>query len=199
ARDTTRFAQNVSDMVASNAPWQLVTSFNEWGEGTAVESATQWASSSGYGSYLDILHQNGGGTPPPATAPSNTSPPTVSGTAQQGQTLTASPGTWSGTTPITYAYQWQRCGTSCADISGATAQTYVAAAADVGSTLRVHVTASNSAGSGTADSAQTAVVTASSSATPPANTSPPTTSGTAEQGQTLTASPGTGSGPAPIP
>ena len=28
-------------MVASNAPWQLVTTFNEWGEGTAVESAAR--------------------------------------------------------------------------------------------------------------------------------------------------------------
>jgi hypothetical protein len=46
-------------MVASGAPWQLVTTFNEWGEGTAVESAEEWASSSGYGDYLDALHRNG--------------------------------------------------------------------------------------------------------------------------------------------
>ena len=46
-------------MVASGARWQLVTSFNEWGEGTAVESAAEWASASGWGSYLDALHDNG--------------------------------------------------------------------------------------------------------------------------------------------
>ncbi len=59
ARDITRWKQNVLDMVASGAQWQLVTTFSEWGEGTAVEPATQWASSSGYGQYLDLLHTNG--------------------------------------------------------------------------------------------------------------------------------------------
>ena len=59
ARDLTRWAQNVRDMVASGAPFQLITTFNEWGEGTSVESATDWASASGYGAYLDLLHTNG--------------------------------------------------------------------------------------------------------------------------------------------
>jgi hypothetical protein len=58
-RDVMRFRQNVRDMVASGEPWQLVTTFNEWGEGTAVESAAEWASASGYGRYLDALHTNG--------------------------------------------------------------------------------------------------------------------------------------------
>src|SRR2546423_403384 len=99
----------------------------------------------------------------PSTSPSSTSAPTVSGTAQQGQTLSASTGTWSGTTPITYTYQWGRCdssGGSCAPISGGTASSYLLAAADVGSTMRVWVNASNSAGTTAATSAQTAVVTA---------------------------------------
>ena len=56
ARAPARWAANVQAMKASNAPWQLVTTFNEWGEGTAVESAQQWASYSGYGTYLDTLH-----------------------------------------------------------------------------------------------------------------------------------------------
>jgi len=59
ARDLNRWAQNVRDMIASGAPFQLVTTFNEWGEGTSVESATEWASASGYGAYLDVLHRNG--------------------------------------------------------------------------------------------------------------------------------------------
>jgi hypothetical protein len=59
ARDLPRWQQNVRDMVASGAPWQLVTTFNEWGEGTAVESAVEWRSPSGYGVYLDALHRNG--------------------------------------------------------------------------------------------------------------------------------------------
>ena len=100
-----------------------------------------------------------------ASQPTNTAPPTVSGTPTQGSTLTASPGTWSGTIPITYAYQWRRCdnaGASCADVAGATATTYVLASADVGSTMRVAVTATNSAGSGVATSSPTTVVQASS-------------------------------------
>jgi hypothetical protein len=59
ARSVTAWQQEVRDMVASGEPWQLVTTFNEWGEGTAVESASEWASSSGYGAYLDALHNNG--------------------------------------------------------------------------------------------------------------------------------------------
>jgi hypothetical protein len=58
ARDPARWTKNIRDMVASREPWQLVTTFNEWGEGTAVESATEWATSSGYGLYLDALHNN---------------------------------------------------------------------------------------------------------------------------------------------
>lgn len=55
-RDLARWQQNIRDMVNSGARWQLVTSFNEWGEGTSVESAAEWASASGYGAYLDALH-----------------------------------------------------------------------------------------------------------------------------------------------
>ena len=98
-------------------------------------------------------------------APVNTSPPTVSGLAQQGQTLTADPGSWSGTAPISYTYQWQRCSPGCSNISGATNSTYLVAAADVGATLRVAVTGSNSSGSSQASSSQTAVVTAAGTAT----------------------------------
>jgi hypothetical protein len=106
-----------------------------------------------------------GGTPPPPgpTAPANTAAPGVSGTAQQGQTLNASAGSWSGSTPMTYGYQWRRCnasGGACTDVSGSGAA-YQLVAADVGATIRVRVTATNAAGSATADSAQTAVVTSS--------------------------------------
>jgi PKD repeat protein len=60
-RDVTRWYGNVRDMIASAAPWQLVTTFSEWGEGTSVEDATEWQSTSGYGDYLDALHNNGVG------------------------------------------------------------------------------------------------------------------------------------------
>jgi hypothetical protein len=57
ARDPERWRTDVAAMVASNARWQLVLTFNEWPEGTSVESAQDWASPSGYGSYVDALHE----------------------------------------------------------------------------------------------------------------------------------------------
>jgi hypothetical protein len=54
-RDPVRWRANIAHMVASGAPWQLITTFNEWGEGTAVEDAAQWNSCTGYGVYLDAL------------------------------------------------------------------------------------------------------------------------------------------------
>ena len=56
-RDVTRWRSDIAAMVASNARWQLVLTFNEWPEGTAVESAKEWATPSGYGAYLDALHE----------------------------------------------------------------------------------------------------------------------------------------------
>lgn len=93
-----------------------------------------------------------------AAPPQNTSPPTISGTAQQGQNLTADPGTWSGTQPITFAYQWRRCdrnGGNCSNIVGAVDKTHVPTAADVGRTLRIVVTAKNTDGSTDATSVPT--------------------------------------------
>jgi hypothetical protein len=123
-------------------------------------------------------------------APKNTVAPTVSGTPQVGQTLTATTGTWAGS-PSSFTYQWQRCdaaGANCADIPGATSQSYLLTDSDAGSTIRVAVTARGATGSATAESAPTAVV---SPLSAPTNTSPPTISGTPQVGQLLTA--GTGS------
>jgi hypothetical protein len=95
-----------------------------------------------------------------ALVPVGVTPPTVTGTAQQGQTLTATPGTWSAA-DATLAYQWQRCdaaGANCVAVPGATTSTYAVTAADAGTTLRVVVTATNRFGTATATSVQTAVV-----------------------------------------
>ena len=92
--------------------------------------------------------------------PASTVPPTIAGTVQQGQTLTASSGTFNPVGTLTYA--WQRCdaaGAACADIVGATAPTYLVATEDVATTLRVTVTATNRFGTATHQSVQTAVVT----------------------------------------
>ena len=71
--------------------------------------------------------------------PVNSVAPGITGTEQEGATLTCSTGTWSNT-PDAYAYQWNRSGSA---IAGATAATRVLAAADVGATLTCTVKATN--------------------------------------------------------
>ena len=99
---------------------------------------------------------------PETTLPAvNISAPAVTGQAVQGQTLTSSIGSWSGS-PTSYAYQWQDCnstGGSCTNISGATSSTYTLQGGDVGSTIRSVVTATNSGGSTSQASAPTGAVT----------------------------------------
>ena len=98
ARDPSRFATDVAAMVASKAPWQLVTTFSEWGEGTSVESAKEWATSSGFGAYLDALHNNGGGpAPSPTTVPLATSTPVPVATATPTPVATSTPASGSAT------------------------------------------------------------------------------------------------------
>ena len=150
--------------------------------------------------FLAVLAgSSGAATDAAAVAPSNTALPAISGTAQQGQVLTAGSGSWSGTTPITFAFQWQRCdavGGTCGNIAGATGQTYTVAAADVGGSLRVVVTATNADGAASAASGPTAVVVTAGSA--PAVTVQPNPHGTAQVGQTLTVDNGTWTGATPI-
>jgi acid phosphatase type 7 len=112
ARDLNRWKQNVRDMVASNEPWQLVTTFNEWGEGTATEAASNWGTA-----YLDALRNNGGSTTPTVGVSISLSPGSsslqpgasssfaaiVTGSANTAVTWQASGGTITGTgATITY-------------------------------------------------------------------------------------------------
>jgi hypothetical protein len=130
-------------------------------------------------------------TPVSAVAPpANTAAPAVTGTAQVGETLSCSDGTWTGTAPVTIAKQWQRdtAGDGVyANIAGATSSTYVLAPADHGHKVRCQVTATNLYGTATASSNATALVTT----VAPANTAVPVISGTPTVGSTLSASTGT--------
>jgi hypothetical protein len=121
----------------------LVTATNASGSGTAASRPT------------DVVQASG-------QAPKDTTAPAISGTPKEGTTLTVKHGSWSGTKPLTFTYQWQRCdattGTNCANIAGATSTTYVATTSDVGSVLRVNVTATNARGATTATTPETDVV-----------------------------------------
>lgn len=165
---TATFAFSTNDLVASvrcqldGAPLGLCTSatsqqYTSLGPGshTFTVQATDSANATAAASYSWTVTGGAGG-------PANTAPPTISGPPVEAQTLSATPGTWSGSPTPSFTYQWQRCNTSaanCAPISGASAPTYAAVAADVGSRLEVAVTATDSGGSTTASSAATSVVT----------------------------------------
>jgi hypothetical protein len=100
-------------------------------------------------------------------APANTVAASISGSAVAGETLKADPGTWTGFPAPTLTYQWQRCSDSgdpgtCVDVDGATDAAYVLVDPDdVGSYLRVVVTATNDSGSDTSTSELTDQVAAS--------------------------------------
>ncbi|HTQ67921.1 MAG TPA: hypothetical protein VMI13_04460 [Solirubrobacteraceae bacterium] len=164
--------------------------------GAAAEAYVLGAEDVGHTLVVSVTASNAGGPGAPAesaatavvvpSVPANSNVPTVTGTAQQGQTLTEHHGEWTNS-PTGYEYQWLRCdssGSSCSAIGGATEQTYIPVGEDVGHTLRVSETASNAGGAGTAAESQaTAVVVP----PVPADSALPTVSGTAQQGETLTA------------
>lgn len=119
-----------------------VTATNTSGSGTATSRPTAVVKATG-------------------SAPVDTSPPAISGTFKEGTTLTVAPGSWSGSPAPTFTYQWQRCdatGGACVDLAGSSATTYAAVTADVGSTLRVKVTATNSHGATLATTPETPLI-----------------------------------------
>lgn len=158
----------------------VLTASNAAGIGSASSSATTTVSSS--------------------SAPINSALPTLSGTTTQGQTLAVSTGTWSGPTPITFTYKWQRCdaaGSNCVDASAViTTNMITLASADVGKTIRGIVIATNGSGATTVTSGPSAVVATISNG--PTNTALPSISGTALQGQSLVLNAGAWAGPTPI-
>ena len=128
-----------------------------------------------------------------AVAPSSTAAPELSGTAREGETLTATEGGWTGSVPMQRAVQWERCdaqGQACSAITGATGATRRLEAQDVGRRVRVSVRASNGAGEHTALSDLSAVV----EGVAPVNEQLPAVSGTARDEETLTATQGTWTG-----
>lgn len=141
------------------------------------------------------------GVAAPTAKPSNTAEPVISGQPEQGRTLSASRGRWTGTGSISYAYRWVRCGpaggrpdaSNCGAIPGATRSRHELVSADVGYRLRVRVTATNAEGAETVASNPTATIVG-----PPVNTSIPLVSGSALVGSVAMVHPGSWTGRQPI-
>lgn len=120
--------------------------------------------------------------------------PVISGAATPGQALTATRGTWTGD-QLTYAFQWQRCGStggSCTEISGATSSSYSVAPGDLASTVGVVVVGKNRLGKVSSSSQPSGVV--AGPAGSPTSTTSPQISGVPAVGATLIASTGSWSG-----
>jgi len=147
-----------------------------------------------------LVQPSADGVAAPAAQPSNTAEPVVSGQAEQGRTLSASRGRWTGGS-ISYAYRWVRCGpgggrpdgSDCGFILGTTRSRYEVASSDVGARLRVRVTAPNADGEQTVASNPTALVVG-----PPVNTSIPLIGGSALVDAVATVQAGSWVGRAPI-
>src|SRR5438445_7377212 len=140
-----------------------------WKVAGAAGPQSASGTTSAFVSWYGIAVTYKSGSPAPPTAPANTTLPVIAGTAREGSTLTTTTAAWSGATPLTYAYQWRRCpvgGGACANV-GTNAATYTLVTADVGATIQVVVTATNSVGSATATSAATAPIAALPSGTLP--------------------------------
>jgi len=93
--------------------------------------------------------------------PSNTSAPTVGGSAKDGSNMTSTTGHWAGLKPVVLGSQWMRCngsGGECVNIPLATKTAYKATPEDIGHTLRVAVTATNGEGSASAASSPSPAV-----------------------------------------
>jgi hypothetical protein len=139
-----------------------------------------------------------GSTPAsPGKGPVNTGDPSVTGSALQGNRLTAAPGAWTGAGTISYAYQWYRCdaaGAHCGSLHGATAGTHLLVAADVSHTMGLTVKATDSAGATSAYASLVGPVAAAGASLIAA--AQPAITGAAVSGKTLTSTTGTWS-PAP--
>jgi hypothetical protein len=175
---------------ATHFGWQmrvLVTARNADGAGTAVSALTASVT---------------------ADLPVNVTKPTLSGLNVVGETLFVGTGTWNGTLPITYSYQWRRCdpqGTlaSCVAIPGATSSVYELTDRESGVAVRAYVTGRNVAGAAEVFTDHTfPTLPAGSSANPtsgrPASSALPAIVGTPATGAMLTARAGTWTGRSPI-
>ncbi len=169
--------------------WQTITTTP--GAGSTL-TATLAALNDGtnYSVLVRAVNTSGGGAPSPSESvtpealPTNSTPPTITGTPDVGATLTAHTGTWQGG-GLTYTYQWLLDGST---ITGATNATYALIGADAGHHISVRVTATNNMGQASATTTEDSVPAATPTPTTPTTASTPagvdqTTTSTSVKGQ----------------
>ena len=128
----------------------------------------------------------------PVQGPAPTIGPSVAGYAIEGQALSAEPGIWKGVGSVLFAFRWYRCdadGGGCRPIPNATQAIYTTTPKDVGATVGLSLTASDSIGQALAYASLVGPVAAATAALTP--TTLPTISGTARVGGSLSADYGT--------
>ena len=163
------------DGSASSDPDALDTLTYNWdfGDGTASTDTTAatvthlYAAPGTFTATLTVRDNHGEMSAPatvqvqvdaPLAVPENVVEPGIMGVTRVGNTLIASTGTWKGSEPIEFGYQWLRCDVrvnQCVAILGAIEATYMVSPADFQSSMRVTVTATNAAGTAVATSDQT--------------------------------------------
>jgi hypothetical protein len=155
----------ITSYTASSIPGNITGTLSQAGNGTITMTGltedTEYTftviASNSVGASTASAASNKIITDTTPTVPNNKVAPAVSGTAIRGRTLTTTTGTWTKVPAPTYSYQWQRAGVN---ISGATSNTYILVSADVGSTIRCVVTATNILGTVSANSNTTSTVAA---------------------------------------
>lgn len=180
--DASTWAANINNMIKSQAQFQLITTFNEWGEGTAIEPANSlvngaaggWASASGYGTYIDVLHQilnNTGTDVTPPTIPTNLTvvPPLNQKTAAIALSWGASTDSGSGLK----GYEIFRNNGTTALVT-VTSTTYTDTTVQAGTSYSYYVKAVDNAGN-LSNASNT--VTATPTPPPPTDTTPPSVPG----------------------
>lgn len=160
---TPQTGETVSCSTGTWAGDPTITYAYQWKRGTAnissANATTYTLQTADVGQVITcvVIASNGTGTAaqvsdnsvtPTATVPANTVAPLVSGIAWEGHLVSCSTGTWTNG-PTSYGYQWTRGGTN---ISGATSSAYTLVSSDVGTSVLCKVTATNTAGSTTANS-----------------------------------------------
>jgi hypothetical protein len=161
--DTYQWQRDGSAIPGATAPGYIVAAADQGHTLTcAVTASNAGGSATATSPGVAVAAAQVVSPPTPTTPPTSAGPPGVSGAGRIGQTLTCSSGAWSGTAPLSVNYRWTR---DQAAIAGANGPKHVLVAADAGHTIRCVVSATNAAGTASAQSSAVAIPLASSAFT----------------------------------